>query len=133
MAQAATARIAVAPENRPTTGREATQFKKGQTGNAGGRPKKDRALTMALEARLDTKKGRKTRRQLVAEKIVDLAIDGDMTAAKFLADRTEGLPIQWHRFDPEDVRQQAEALAAEMDAPIETVEPMLKRHLTLVQ
>lgn len=109
------------------------RWEKGASPNAGGRPKKDRALTAALEMELDRKVKGKTRRQLVAEKVVDLAVTGDMMAAKFLADRTEGLPIQRHRFDHEDLRQQAEALAEENGLPVEQVEPMLKRHLTLVQ
>jgi hypothetical protein len=108
-------------------------FPKGQSGNAGGRPKKDRALTAALDAELDKKIGRKTKRELVAVKVLSLALEGDMTAVKFLADRTEGLPIQRHRFDPEDLHQQAEALAEETGEPIEKVEPMLKQHLTLVK
>ena len=108
-------------------------FQPGQTGNAGGRPKKDRQLTKALESRLDGEEAGKRRYDLVAEKVVALAIAGDMAATKFLADRTEGLPIQRHIFDPEDLRQQAEALAAETGADVEDVEPMLKRNLTLVK
>ncbi len=90
-------------------------------------------MTAALEMELNRKVKGKTRRQLVARKVVDLATDGDMAATKFLADRTEGLPIQRHQFDPEDLRQQAEALAEETGEPIEKVEPMLKQHLTLVK
>lgn len=108
-------------------------FKPGQSGNPSGRPKKDRALTAALEAELDTKIGRKTKRQLVATKVLSLALDGDMTAVKFLADRTEGLPIQRHRFDDDDLRQQAEALAEEAQRPVDEVEGMLRSHLTLVK
>lgn len=108
-------------------------FEKGQSGNAGGRPKKDRALTAALEAELDKKIGRKTKRELVAVKVLSLALDGDMTAVKFVADRTEGLPIQRHRFDDDDLRQQAEALAEEAQRPVEEVEGMLRSHLTLVK
>lgn len=88
---------------------------------------------MALDAELDKKKGRRTQRELVAKKVVSLALAGDMTAVKFLGDRTEGLPIQRHRFDPEDLRQQAEALSAETGLPVEDVEPMLKRNLSLVK
>lgn len=108
-------------------------WKPGQSGNPSGRPKKDRALTAALDAELDKKIGRKTKRQLVAEKVLGLALDGDMTAVKFLADRTEGLPVQPYRFDDDDLHQQASALAEETEQPVEQVEAMLKRHLTLVK
>ncbi len=112
---------------------EAGKWLPGASPNAGGRPKKDRAFTAALDAELDKKIGKKTKRQLMAATAVRLAIGGDMTAAKFVVDRTEGLPIQRHRFDPEDLHQQAEALAEEIGVPVEDVEPMLKRHLTLVK
>ncbi len=108
-------------------------WEKGQSGNAGGRPKKDRALTAALDAELDKKIGRKTKRELVAAKVLELALGGDMTAVKFVADRTEGLPIQRHRFDDDDLHQQAEALAEEAKRPVEEVEGMLRAHLTLVK
>ena len=108
-------------------------WKPGQSGNPSGRPKKDRALTAALEVELDKKVGRKTKRQLVAAKVVSLALDGDMTAAKFLADRTEGLPVQPYRFDDDDLGHQARALAEEAGVPIDQVEPMLRTNLHLVK
>lgn len=124
------------PGNSPISGTpppKGTRWEKGQSGNSAGRPKKDRAFTAALDAELDKQIGKKTKRQLVAAKVLSLAIDGDMVAVKFLADRTEGLPIQRHSFDDDDLRQQAEALAEEAQRPVEEVESLLRSHLTLVK
>lgn len=109
------------------------RWKKGASPNAGGRPRKDRAFSAALDAELDKKVGKKTKRELMAATAVRLAIEGDMAAAKFVADRTEGLPIQRHSFDDDDLRQQAEALAEEAQRPVEEVESLLRSHLTLVK
>lgn len=64
------------------------QFKKGQSGNPGGRPPSK--LNKLLSEYLRSKDGDKTREQKLAEKIYELALDGDMRAATLIWDRMEG-------------------------------------------
>jgi hypothetical protein len=79
----------------PSIGR-ATQFRKGQSGNAGGRPK-SRLLSEALRTRLaevkpDDPLGR-TFAEIVAENLVEIASSegpGAVHAAAEIADRIEG-------------------------------------------
>jgi Family of unknown function (DUF5681) len=74
-------------------GGEAYRFKKGQSGNPGGRPKK-RVLTQALLAVLDQlvpgDVRKRTNAQAIAETLVALAMKGHLGAVHELADRTEG-------------------------------------------
>jgi hypothetical protein len=97
------------PENRGKTGAkqlyggidpsvgEATQFKPGASGSPGGRPRAAR-LSEACRAKLgalvpDDAEGR-TYAEAIAEKLVQLALRGDIRAAQELADRGEGRPSQ---------------------------------------
>ena len=69
-------------------------FQKGdQRINRRGRPKKGTALTDILNMKLDEKsESGKLRREIVAEKIIELAICGDVAALKYIFDRTDGKP-----------------------------------------
>ena len=78
-------------------------WKKGESGNYSGRPKKDRALTAALEAAVD--------KQELADKLVELAMGGDMMAVRYIYDRIEGSPTQRHEVDAETVQRAMERLA----------------------
>lgn len=69
-------------------------FKKGQSGNPNGRPKKGLAIADILNSKLDIVKSGKTQRELVLEKVIDLALDGEKWAMEFIADRTEGKAIE---------------------------------------
>ena len=69
-------------------------FRKGQSGNPSGRPKKDRELTAALERAVD--------KQALAERVVSLAMAGDSTLMKYIYDRIEGTPTQRIEFSIED-------------------------------
>jgi hypothetical protein len=97
------------PENRGKTGAkklnggidpsvgEATRFKPGESGNPGGRPRIAK-LSEACRAKLgalvpDDAEGR-TYAEAIAEKLVQLALKGDLRAAQELADRGEGRPSQ---------------------------------------
>ncbi len=92
-----------AGEPKGTIGRP---WKPGQSGNPGGRPKKDRELTAALEATVSKK--------ILAKTLWDLAKAGDMAAIKYIYDRIEGSPTQRHEADLEEVRAEARRLAAEL-------------------
>lgn len=91
------------PQNRGRTGgkrRGGTppvehQFKPGQSGNPGGRPKSKlitRAYQEILE-RVDEKSG-KTFAEIIAEVVVLAAKDKNLPAVKEITDRTEGRPNQ---------------------------------------
>ena len=78
------------PANRDESGR----FRKGHSGNLSGRPKKDRELTAALERAVD--------KDVLARRVVNLAMAGDSTLLKYIYDRIEGTPTQRHEFSIDD-------------------------------
>jgi hypothetical protein len=68
-------------------------FKKGDSRiNRNGRPKKGQSLTDILNYKLDETKAGKLRREAVAEKLIDLAESGDITAIRYIMDRVDGRP-----------------------------------------
>jgi len=72
---------------------KATQFKKGQTGNPGGRPK-SALLSQACREQLakpvpGDPEGR-SYAEAIAQMLADKALSGDLRAAQELADRAEG-------------------------------------------
>ena len=67
-------------------------FRKGISGNPGGRPKSEISITHILRRMVAGKENRKTRAQTIAEKLLDLAKDGDIRAIQYLIDRPGGLP-----------------------------------------
>jgi hypothetical protein len=61
--------------------------------NRRGRPKKGQALTDILNYKLDQKtETGKLQREAVAEKLIDLALEGDMTTIRYVMDRVDGRP-----------------------------------------
>ncbi len=86
---------------------KASQFRKGQSGNPGGRPK-SRLLSEALRSRLsepvpDDPEGR-TYAEVVAANLIDIACSagaGAVSAANEIANRIEGKPPQ--RLDVNDI------------------------------
>ena len=70
-------------------------WQKGQSGNPGGRPKKDFSLNTALREYLAEKDNRrkKLRKDVIVEKLYKLAAAGDVKAIKMIFDRLEGLPV----------------------------------------
>lgn len=64
-------------------------FVKGRSGNPGGRPK-GTAFGSVLAARLEEVKDGKTTREQIVGAVVDKALDGDLEAVKWIADRTDG-------------------------------------------
>lgn len=105
---------------------EPFQWRPGQSGNPSGRPKRKKvtdALIEALEAL--AQEGDKTAAEAVARAMVLKAVAGDVKAATFIADRTEGKPLQAIRLDgnlqtDSDARLEellAKALARADDVP----------------
>ena len=85
--------------------REDTQFKKGQSGNPGGRPKRAwtwaTLLEEAVEEEFTTKDGKLTSggKDFIAKKLVHMAIDGDIQAIKEISNRMDGMPAQKQEVD----------------------------------
>ena len=72
-----------------------TPWKKGQSGNPNGRPKKDRCISDILsEQGLDVTDGKQTNLQLIVSKLYDKAKGGDLKAIDMIFDRLEGKPAQ---------------------------------------
>jgi hypothetical protein len=71
------------------------RFKKGQSGNPGGRPK-CAEISAALRAKLKSETTRKLKGRTYAEKLVDewveQGLDGNVSAISAIADRAEGRP-----------------------------------------
>jgi len=61
-----------------------TAWKPGQSGNPKGRPPKGQSLTDALKERVD--------KQAIADKLYEMAIEGDISALKYIYDRVDGKP-----------------------------------------
>ena len=66
------------------------QFKPGQSGNPGGR-RSGRSLTSYLRDGLDeVTEGGRDARELIAERLIDLALSGDRQAIRDVFDRVDG-------------------------------------------
>lgn len=68
-------------------------FKKGQSGNPGGRPK-TKPFVEAIREEVQEADGNRTKLQAIAAKLVEKAMEGDMAAIKEVADRLDGKPAQ---------------------------------------
>ena len=73
-----------------------TSYKKGQSGNPKGRPKKGTSLTELMQEFLDNKpEGQeKTYRELFIQKCLQLGMKGDIQAIKMIWNYMEGMPKQ---------------------------------------
>jgi hypothetical protein len=80
--------------------RKPQSFKPGDSRiNRNGRPKKGTSLTEILKYKLDQKTDDNSNkkvlnREIIAEKLIELAKKGNIAAIKYIYDRLEGLPIQ---------------------------------------
>ena len=71
------------------------QWKKGESGNPNGRPKKEFALNDHIRSFANLEgKDKKTMLEKVVETVYGEALAGNMTAVSFLADRILGKPQQ---------------------------------------
>lgn len=66
-------------------------FKKGQSGNPKGRPKGTFSLTTELKKQLAENPSAK---EAIIERVLDMAVDGDLDAVKMVWERTDGRPKQ---------------------------------------
>ena len=74
-------------------------YKKGQSGNPKGRPKRGMTFKDILERMTEGERisvGRKKplKKEAIAAKVIELALKGEPWAVKWVADRMEGLPVQ---------------------------------------
>tara|TARA_Y100000401_G_scaffold116857_1_gene123677 strand:+ start:138 stop:512 length:375 start_codon:yes stop_codon:yes gene_type:complete len=71
------------------------QFEKGVSGNPNGRPKKEFALNDHIRSLANVElEDKRTMLEAVIGKVYEEALDGNMTAVNFLADRMLGRPQQ---------------------------------------
>lgn len=64
------------------------QFEPGKSGNPGGRPKRGKIITDALVVKLRQAEGSKL--LALCDKLIELALDGEVSAIKEIFDRVEG-------------------------------------------
>jgi hypothetical protein len=77
-------------------------FVKGQSGNPGGRPSRDNSLTGLLRRELGKKESAEdnaTRKQRLTDKLIELALNGDTVAIKYIFDRIDGKPTETVKAD----------------------------------
>jgi len=76
--------------------RPANSIKTGEVRNPNGRPKKGETLTDILKLKADCieETEKLPIKDVIAKKLLDLAIKGDMAAIKYVYDRIDGTPIQ---------------------------------------
>jgi hypothetical protein len=87
------------------------QWQKGKSGNPNGRPKKDFALNDHIRSFANIEaKNKKTILENVVASVYEEALQGNMTAVSFLADRILGKP------------QQAISLKEESTEPIKVID-----------
>jgi len=112
------------PESRHKTGfcgpdpivGEATQFKPGQSGNPGGRPKMahlSHACRELLAALVPNDPEGRTYAQAIAETLAQKALAGDIRAAQEIADRAEGRARQSVEIQSAEMREAFERMSGE--------------------
>jgi hypothetical protein len=82
-------------------GSKVNRWQPGQSGNPKGRPPKLLSITGLIKERLDKvdEKTGKTYAQLVAEKCVELALDGNHEAQKEILNRIDGKVVEKHEVE----------------------------------
>ncbi len=85
-----------------------TSFRKGQSGNPKGRPPKGESLTELLRAQLEDyvpdkngKPSKKKFKEIISQRLISLAMSGDVSSLKYIFDRTDGYPTQAAKVEAE--------------------------------
>lgn len=118
------------PENRVKSGfrgpspdiGKATQFKKGVSGNPGGRPKTAPLSEACREVLLERVPGDpqgRTYAQAIAHVLANLALEGDILAARELTDRAEGRARQSVDIEENSHVELTKVVVTTMGAPLE--------------
>jgi hypothetical protein len=83
-------------ENKGNKSPKTTFADRPQDINRSGRPKKEHCLTDLLKEALDQKRTGtgKTNKQMLIDKMYELADEGDVAILKYLFDRIDGKPLQ---------------------------------------
>ena len=69
-------------------------WKPGQSGNPNGRPKRNNTISEEMRKILRRRVNGKTHRRLIAEKLVEMAVAGELAAIKLLMNYIDGKPVQ---------------------------------------
>lgn len=114
------------PANRTGRGKEATQFKPGQSGNAAGRPRKDRWFAQEVQAFLEDNDGDTDRPRLVEllEAGYAKAKQGDIGAARALKEWAYGKETTWLGEDTEASDRELERIATAHGRTVDDVRHM---------
>lgn len=78
------------PESRALAALRPFQFQKGKSGNPGGRVPSDLTKLLSQFVQKNSEGGKGTWKARIIERVVALAVKGDMEAVKFIWDRLEG-------------------------------------------
>ncbi|MBW2991993.1 hypothetical protein KY345_02125 [Candidatus Woesearchaeota archaeon] len=90
-------------KNRQKTGKKKrmgkktkTSWKPGISGNPNGRPKKNETITdivkNTLRREVETREGRRQLRELFSQKVIEMALKGDIQAIKLIWNYDSGMP-----------------------------------------
>lgn len=89
-------------------------FKKGQSGNPGGRPKRLGIAYKKLLALVDPESGL-TYAELVAERVFNLAIEGDPASVRELRAATEGSTILFKNLSNDELERFIDGMEEEIE------------------
>jgi hypothetical protein len=91
---------------------------KGQSGNPGGRPKRDKLITQRIIAALTEADGAKLHR--LCDALLDKAMSGDVPAIREVFDRVEGKAVQAMEHDA-TIQYDHEAAGESLDRKLNTL------------
>lgn len=106
--------------------RSSTTWKKGQSGNPNGPPKKGESLTELMKEYLNGNYGNKEdkplRKKIFIERVYQLAMKGDPTCMRMMWSYMDGLPVQkieadvkYGKMSDEEIQEKLEGFIDEFD------------------